>query len=491
MIPYVRDRREILLYEAEEGGASSRAERMTLAEIEALAAAGESETLELKASTGERVAGAMTVCAMLNHRGGTVLFGVQPNRRVSGQKVGDRTIEQLSSALSEIDPPAFPTVDQAPVQGDLRVVVVTVSAGQHQPYTHRGRALRRVGNTNRTMSRDEYHRVLLERLHGQYRWENEPVTEWAVDDLDPSEITRTVDEAIRRRRAEEPGTRDPTELLRGLGLIRGDRLLRAAVVLFGRSERVGAEYPQCMLRVARFRGAARTDEFLDNRQFRGNAFELLTRAERFFQENLPIAGRIEPDRFERVDDPLYPPEALREALANAICHRDYSIGGGSVAAAIYNDRLEVTSSGSLHFGLTVEALFKPHESLPWNPLIAQVFYRRGIIEQWGRGTIKMRELVTSAGLPAPEIEDAGGCVTVRFRPGTYVPTRVEREVSDRQRAILALLVGADEGYALREIVSGLDESATSRQVREDLWILRTLGLAECRGRGRGARWKRR
>ena len=93
----------------------------------------------------------------------------------------------------------------------------------------------------------------------------------------------------------------------------------------------------------------------------------------------------------------------------------------------------------------------------------------------------MRELVTGAGLPAPEIEDAGGCVTVRFRPGPYVPTRVEREVSDRQRAILALLVGAGEGYALREIVLRLDDAATSRQVREDLSILRTLGLAECRG----------
>ena len=464
---------------------------MTVDDIQVLAAAGESETLELKASTGERVAGAMAVCAMLNHRGGTVLFGVQPNRQVSGQTVSDRTIEQLSSALSEIDPPAFPTIDQVSVRGDLRVVVITVSVGQHQPYSHRGRALRRVGNTNRTMSRDEYHRVLLERLHGQYRWENEPVPDWTIDDLDASEITRTVDEAIRRRRAEDPGTRDPAELLRGLGLTRGDRLLRAAVVLFGRSARAGAEYPQCMLRVARFRGTARTDEFLDNRQFHGNAFELLRQAERFFQENLPIAGRIEPDRFERVDDPLYPPEALREALANAICHRDYSIGGGSVAAAIYDDRLEVTSSGSLHFGLTAEALFKPHESLPWNPLIAQVFHRRGIIEQWGRGTIKMRELVTGAGLPAPEIEDAGGCVTVRFRPGPYVPTRVEREVSDRQRAILALLVGAGEGYALREIVLRLDDAATSRQVREDLSILRTLGLAECRGRGRGARWKRR
>ena len=121
---------------------------MTHAEIKALAAAGESETLELKASTGERVAGAMAVCAMLNHRGGTVLFGVQPNRHASGQKVGDRTIEQLSAALSEIDPPAFPTIEQVRVRGDLSVVVVTVSVGQHQPYSHRGRAVRRVGNTN-------------------------------------------------------------------------------------------------------------------------------------------------------------------------------------------------------------------------------------------------------------------------------------------------------------------------------------------------------
>ena len=456
---------------------------MTLAEIRALAVAGESETLEFKASTGERVAGAMTMCAMLNHRGGTVLFGVQPNRRVSGQKVGDRTIEQLGSALGEIDPPAFPTIEQVPVRAELRVVVVTVSVGQHQPYSYRGRALRRVGSTNRTMSRDEYHRVLLERLHGQHRWENEPVPDWTVDDLDPSEITRTIDGAIRRRRAEDPGTREPTALLRGLGLIHGDRLLRAAVVLFGRPERVGGEYPQCMLRVARFDGTARTDEFLDNRQVYGNAFTLLGRAERFFLESLPIAGRIEPDRFERVDEPLYPPAALREALANAICHRDYSIGGGSVAAAIYDDRLEVTSSGPLHFGLTPEALFAPHESLPWNPLIARVFYLRGIIEQWGRGTIKMRDLVTDAGLPAPEIEDAGGCVTVRFRPGTFVPSRVEREVSERQRAILSLLAGARAGFALREIAPVMGGSVTARQVREDLWTLRTLDLVMCEGRG--------
>ena len=80
-----------------------------------------------------------------------------------------------------------------------------------------------------------------------------------------------------------------------------------------------------------------------------------------------------PGLFERIDDPLYPTEALREALANALCHRDYSIGGGAVSLAIYDDRLEITSTGALPFDLTPAHLLRPHVSR-WNPLIAQAFY---------------------------------------------------------------------------------------------------------------------
>ena len=98
-----------------------------------------------------------------------------------------------------------------------------------------------------------------------------------------------------------------------------------------------------------------------------------------------------------------------------------------VGVALYDDRLQVTSSRTLHFGLTSVKLFAPHESLPWNPLIARTFYRRGIIEEWERGTLKMAEPTTSAGLPRPEIEDAGGCVTVRFRHGTRAQTVKHRE----------------------------------------------------------------
>jgi ATP-dependent DNA helicase RecG len=268
--------------------------------------------------------------------------------------------------------------------------------------------------------------------------------------------------------------------------MRGGVLLRAAVVLFGGRERLLAEMPQCLLRVARFRGTDRT-EFLDNRQLHGNVFELLLRAERFLRESLPVAGRIQTGLFERIDDPLYPPLALREALANAFCHRDYSIGGGSVAIGVYDDRLEVSSSGTLHFGLTPEALFRPHESLPWNPLIARVLYRRGIIEEWGRGTLKILDLTTQAGLPRPEIEDAGGCVTVRFHPSRYLPPlRVQHDLTDRQRAILAMLDEHRRGLALRDVRSVIP--AAEWEVKADLALLKRLGLIDTAGHGRGASW---
>ena len=457
----------------------------------ALAASGESETLEFKETTGTRREATMTVCAFLNQGGGQVLFGVTPEGVVAGQQVSERTIEELSSEIQRIAPPAFPTVERVPVDGEREVIVVSAGQGASRPYFYRGTAYRRVGNTTIAMSVNEYSRILFERMHSQQRWENLPATGWSVDDLDVAEIRRTVAEAVRRGRLDEPLSREPTDMLRGLGLLRDGELLRAAAVLFGNRERLELEMPQCLLRVARFRGLDRM-QFLDNRQFNGNAFTLLANAERFLRETLPIAGRFEPDRFERIDEPLYPPLATREALANALCHRDYSIGGGSVGVAVYDDRLEVTSPGPLHFGLTPEELFRPHESRPWNPLIARAFYRRGTIEEWGSGTLKMAEMVSDAGLPVPEIEDDGMTVTVRFRHGRFVPGRPRREVSpaERRDEILALLDSAQDGLTRREIHARLGPGVSERQVRRALEELRDRGLVVSTARGPLTRWRR-
>ena len=462
---------------------------MTVADIESWVRGGESETLEFKRTTGERREAARTICAMLNHRGGRVIFGVEPDGRLIGQMVSDRTVEEVAQELGEIEPPVFPSIERVDFLEGRQLLVVTAQAGSGQPYAYRGHAYRRVGNTSRQLSREEYNRILLERLHGDQRWENQSATGWTLADLDVVEITKTLEESIRRGRADDPGTRDPAEMLRVFGLMKDGQILRAATVLFGRAERIETELPQGLLRVARFRGKDKT-EFLDNRQFHGNAFDLLLKAERFLRENLPVAGRIQPNVFERIDDPLYPPVALREALANAFCHRDYSIGGGSISLGVFDDRLEITSTGTLHFGLTPAALYLPHESLPWNPLIARVFYRRGIIEAWGRGTIRMGELTVRAGLASPEILEAGGCVTVRFSPTRYVPPqRVAQNVTERQQRVLAVLSTSAEGMALREVCRALGDTINERQVRVELAALRVLGLASSFGHGAGSRWR--
>ena len=464
---------------------------MNIEQVAALATSSESETLEFKETTGTRREATMTVCAFLNQGGGQVLFGITSAGVVVGQQVSERTIEELSAELRLIDPPAFPTVERVPVDGGRDVIVVSTAQGGSRPYTYRGSAYRRVGNTTLALSADEYNRMLFERMHSEQRWENQPAAGWSVDDLDVAEIRRTVAEAVRRGRLEEPVGGEPYDLLRGLGLLRDGALLRAAAVLFGSPERLEFEMPQCLLCVARFRGLDRM-EFLDNRQFNGNAFTLLANAERFLRGTLPIAGRFEQGRFERIDEPLYPPLATREALANALCHRDYSIGGGSVGIAVYDDRLEVTSSGSLHFGLTPEKLFSPHESRPWNPLIARTFYRRGIIEEWGSGTLKMADLASSSGLPVPEIEDDGGAVTVRFRHSQLVPKRRNGEASptERRNEVLMLLGSAEDGLTRREIRAELGPSISERQVTRDMEVLKGRGLIASAGHGASARWKR-
>ena len=216
---------------------------MNVDQIVAWASTGESEMLEFKRSTGERREATRALCAMLNHRGGRVLFGVESDGRIVGQQVSDRTIEEVAQELREIDPPTFPSMDRVPLDNGREILAISVSTGQTGPYSYKGQAYRRVGNTSPAMSRDEYNRMLFERLHGEQRWENQPAAGWSAADLDTAEIVRTLEEAIRRGRAEDPGTRDPAELLRGFGLMRDGQLLRSACcVLLVFAARIGPNF---------------------------------------------------------------------------------------------------------------------------------------------------------------------------------------------------------------------------------------------------------
>ena len=420
-----------------------------------------------------------------------MVFDVTPAGKVVGQTVSDRTLEELAQEFQGFEPPLFPQTERVKLPDGLEALAVRVERATQAPVSFRGVPYERVLNTTRVMPRATYQRLLLESLHATSRWETEPASGWTADQLDSNEMVLTLEEAIRRGRSEDPGTRDTRGILRGLGLlVQGGLISRAAVALFCKDDIPLPDFPQFKLSVARFKGTTR-DEFLDNRQYVGNAFALMRRAERFLIDWLPVASKIVPGQMARVDTPALPTEAVREALANAFIHRDYASAAGSVAVALYDDRLEIISAGELHFGLTPEMLFQPHESKPWNPWIASVFYRRGLIETWGRGTLKIAGLMQEAGLQAPALKDNAGFVTLTFILPTSLAPRIQGSGSDETPGktpdlILDWLTEAPSA-SIPELAQhlGKSERAIERAIRK----LRADGKLVRIGPAKGGHWQ--
>ena len=276
-------------------------------------------------------------------------------------------------------------------------------------------------------------------------------------------------------------------VLRRLELVTDRRVMRAAAILFGKEG--GPGHPMGEVRLARFRGLTK-DEFRDNRQFKGHAFSLLAHAERFLDEHVPIASTFVEGQMRRVDTPLYPPLALREALVNALVHRDYSVDGGAVSVALFDDRLEIWSTGLLPTGLTPADLRGTHESNPRNRLIAGVFHRRGLIERWGRGTNKILAEAERAGCPEPEFEETAGAFVVRFRPvaerrdaGSPAP-----DVGERGARVLEILRRAGP-LGATAILEELGESITLRSLQRELRRLARAELIEASGQGRSTTYR--
>lgn len=447
---------------------------------------GESEAVEFKKSTGQLRRAGETLCGMLNGKGGRVLIGITPEGRILGQDVSDKTQRELADVIAKFEPPAQIDVEKIELDQRRFVLILTAQPNpESKPYTFDGRSYQRVGSTTSQMPQETYQRLLIERSHSRHRWENQPAEGYDLADLDSEEILRTVRLGIEAGRLPESTGRDVPDILDRLGLRKRGTLLNATATLFG--TRFLPDYPQFQLRMARFKGVDKS-EFLDQKQIHGHAFALLEEAMLFLRRHLPVAGRVLPGLFEREDEPLFPLVALREALVNAFCHRDYIIAGGAVSLAIYDDRLEIWSDGSLPFGLTPDDLKSDHPSRPRNPLIAQVFYLRGVIERWGRGTQKIVELCVKAGHPEPEFGEQAGAVWVRFVPSGYIaPLRVAHDLTERQRHILQI-VAAIEPAPLRDIIAKLPNPPASATVRDDLYHLKRLEIIDSKGHGRGAIW---
>ncbi len=448
------------------------------------AATGESEQLEFKATTGQAGEAVKALCGMLNGRGGHVLFGVTPDGQVVGQHVSDKTSADLAGVFKHLKPEVQPHVDRVPADDDRALLVVSVPAGRFRPYLYRGTAYRRVGATTQEMTLEEQQRLFLEQVHSDDRWENQK-SQLSLEDLDISLLLETVAEGTRRRRLPHPRTDDPKQLLLRLGLLNDGIPTKAAAVLFGQPEQLDLNYPQCLVRLGRFDGLDKTAHFLDERQVHHNAFGLIEEAEGFLHRHLSIRAERHKNEMIRRDIPEIPVLALREALANAVAHREYHHASGSITVAVFDDRVEIASIGRLHFGLSAEQLYEPHEAQPWNLRLAQMLYRAGIVESFGSGILLMVRLCREAGLPIPVIEDTGQSVRVTFtRPGHASPLLAGYQLSASQLRIIEAIAAGSRARSQLVATTRL----TERMVRRILTQLQNEGLAAYTGQGTMTQW---
>lgn len=411
---------------------------INLKQLLTLVRQGEGPTLEFKRSTGELKEAMKTICAFLNASGGTVLFGVRPDGTTEGQEVSDQTIRDIAQTTDRFEPPAHFSIKRVKIKAGREVIAAAVEGNSGvEPFMYDGRAYERVGSTTRKMPQSKYEKLLLDRAHGKRRWENFPAEGVGLRDIDRDEVYRIAEAARSAGRLVGPIGGRLADMLDRLKVRKDGKILQAAVMLFGKS--FLPDYPQCELRVARFRGVDKT-EFMDQRSVRGPAFKLLEEAELFCQRHFPLPGKIVPGKMRRVDTPLIPPDAMREILVNALIHRDYSIAGGSVSLAIFDDRVEVWSAGRFPSGITPDMLTRKHLSVLRNPIISDVFHRAGLIEQWGRGTNRVTEMCRAAGILPPLFQEIGpfAVVTFRVRVGAtvQVTTQVTIQVTTQVVAVL-------------------------------------------------------
>ena len=221
-------------------------------------------------------------------------------------------------------------------------------------------------------------------------------------DLDADRMADFLRVARARRGLPLPEGTPPKSLLEHLDLADdAGRVTNAAVLLFGR--RPQRFFPASEVKCCQFYGT-RVEKPMSSLQiYKGDVFQLVDAATDF------VMGRIDnwvgtrssgrtaevPTKFE------LPQEAVKEAIVNAVCHRDYT-SLASVQVMLFRDRLEIWSPGPLPRGMTVEKLTRPHRSIPVNPLLAQAMYLKGYVEKAGTGTEDMADLCRRWGLPPPE-----------------------------------------------------------------------------------------
>lgn len=375
-------------------------------ELEKIVARHEMQSLELKESFG--IECIETACAFANAQGGFIVIGVDDRGNPSKRQL---RVEGLRDYENKISTATEPSVAVDAEKVDFRgreVVVLKVVENPLKPVAYRGRCFIRKGSVNHQMTPAEIAECHLKSTGSSM---DAVFVEGATkDDLDMEAVRRYMRKAVREGRRNYLDDEEPWSVLKKLEWVKSEtEITRAAYLMF-------AKFPQRKFSQAVVHGGAFKADgavIYDSHDSMGNVQDQVEDALNFVRKSIRcaivVSDKAEHDRYWE-----YPVEAIREAIANAVCHRDYSIGN-DIQIKVFEDRVVITNPGQLPFDMTLEDLDNPdHSSRPRNKLLAQAFYDMHIIEHYGSGVRRMRKECDKNGSPYPVWTSEKGEFCIRF-----------------------------------------------------------------------------
>jgi len=425
---------------------------------------GESETVEFKKSLSESKEIIKTISAFANTKGGRIFVGVSNSGKVISVEIGKDTIERLANQITQnTDPKVHPHIIIEKIN-DKQVIIVKVKESSDHLILAFGRPYKRVGKSTLRMGKDEYERSILEKHKDKLYFDSQICKEATLADIDKEKIKWFLKKTKAERNLNIDYSTSSVEALKRLNLLIDNKPTNTAILMFSKNPQ--RFFIQSEIRCARFKGMKAVKPFIDMKVIDGSIYEQIDQTEKFILFNIKKAAWIEPGKIERQEKWEYPPDAIREAIINAIAHRDY-YSSANVHISIFDDRIEIWNPGKLPPPLTLKDLKEEHKSIPVNPSLANLLFLIKYIERWGTGTNDIIKWCREEDLPEPIFKEVTGGFAVVLRK-FQVPENLESlELNERQKKAIEYIISQKNRITNNEYRK-LFPGITDRTVLNDL-----------------------
>jgi len=425
----------------------------------------ENTTVEFKEEINESVF--KTISAFANKEGGIIYIGISDKKGIKGFEYTNSMLGDLTNKIVNLLG-IHPQIDCIKVnKKDVLQIKVKKST---LPVSYKGKYYTRVGNTTREMQGEELRSFFIkgtnwDGLTGNYN----------LDEIDPETVRKFIRMASRNGRLKTADENEEIKtILKKLKLIINGKLTNAAIMLFGKNPQ--KYFINALVRVGRFK-----DEItiIGDRRIEGNLFKQIEEAEEAIKNFINVRYEITGEQLIRKNIWDYPLEAIREALLNAVIHRDYFKYNVQTQIKIFNDWIWFFNIGGLPEGITLEQLKTTHPSVARNPLIVHTFYLAGLIEEYGSGIGRIMDSLKEANLPEPEFKEEFAGFSLYLRKDYYTEERL-KEMGLNERQIKAVMYVKEKGKITNneyQEINGVIKKTASRDlgVLTDKRILEKVG----------------